>query len=475
MLFPTVQFGVFFVVVFTLNWLLRPYFTVWRLVMILASLYFYSAWRREFVLLLLASIVVNWLFGLFAAFRLDRSGEKTPSSRVLVGVGVALNLGVLAYFKYAEFFVRDIANSIPGLEMDLGALDGIILPVGISFFTFQALSYVIDVGRGRIAPMNLIDFALYLSFFPQLVAGPIVRATEFAPQIRRRPDPRLINSALALRLILAGLFKKVVVSSYLASEIVDPVFAVPGEHSSWEILWAIYGYAIQIYADFSGYTDIAIGCALLLGFRFPQNFDAPYIARSIQDFWHRWHMTLSRWLRDYLYIALGGNRKGVNRTYVNLMLTMVLGGIWHGAGWTFVIWGSLHGTYLIVERIVKERWKPIGLPTPVVSAMQWFLTFNLVCLAWVFFRAESFDRAMEMLGQLVGGLGEVSPLVTTLVIVVVVGALIAQFVPQRAVVQVQDIVSRLHWAWQAAILAVGLLFIDTLGPEGVAPFIYFQF
>ncbi len=217
------------------------------------------------------------------------------------------------------------------------------LPIAISFFTFMAISYVVDIYRRQLEPARPLDFAFYISFFPHLLAGPIVRGTELLPQIRRRRDPENIDYARAFWLIMAGLFKKVVISSYVSTDIVQPVFTSPSQHSAPEAIFAAWGYAVQIYCDFSGYTDIAIGLALLLGFRFPQNFDAPYIARNLQDFWRRWHMTLSRWLRDYLYIPLGGSAGSEATTVRNIMITMVLGGLWHGAAWTFVIWGGLHG------------------------------------------------------------------------------------------------------------------------------------
>ena len=257
---------------------------------------------------------------------------------------------MLGFFKYFDFFVTSANNTLADLGVDLSsAIVSVILPVGISFFTFQAISYVVDIYRGTFKPGRLIDFAVFLSFFPHVVAGPIVRPAEFMPQLKARHDPRHVDASRAFFLIFIGLFKKVVIANLLATEIVDATFASPQSHSSLEMLVGVYAYAIQIYADFSGYTDMAIGLALLLGFRFPQNFDSPYAAQSIQDFWRRWHMTLSRWLRDYLYIPLGGNRGGSGTTYRNLMLTMVLGGLWHGAAWTFVIWGGIHGTYLCVD------------------------------------------------------------------------------------------------------------------------------
>jgi D-alanyl-lipoteichoic acid acyltransferase DltB (MBOAT superfamily) len=475
-LFPTVAFAVFFVIVFAANWLLRPDYERWRLFMIGASLFFYGYWDARFVALIVGSIVVNWLFAHAVSASLAPDGEKTGATRWLVRAAVAANLVVLGFFKYYGFFVTsaiDLAARF-GIELSPPLLD-IVLPVGISFFTFQAMSYVIDVGRGRLERLTLLDFALYLSFFPQLVAGPIVRASEFAPQLEVRPDPRHVRAPEAFRLIFQGLFKKVVVASFLATNIVDPVFALPDQHTAWENLVAVYGYAIQIYADFSGYTDIAIGCALLLGFRFPQNFDAPYRALTIQDFWRRWHMTLSRWLRDYLYIPLGGNRGSTLFTYRNLFLTMLLGGLWHGAAWTFVIWGAIHGGALVAERVIRARWQPVGLPRPLVGAGQWLLTFHIVCLAWVFFRSETFGGAIDMLGRIGSLAGGPSPLVTGLVLATIVAMLASQWVPARVIHRADDAFAGSPLAVHALALAGGLVVIDALGPEGVAPFIYFQF
>lgn len=470
MLFPTVTFAVFFVLAFTANWLTRPFPLRWRLSMTAASFVFYGWWNWRYLGLLGASIVGNWVLGRATAQAMPE-GRPTARSRWLVRAGVAANLGALGWFKYAEWLVVDVWNPLPLGDVDAaGTVAGIVLPIGISFFTFQALSYVIDIGRGHQQPISLSETALFLSFFPQLVAGPIVRASEFIPQARRRADPRKVRSAPAFRLIATGMFKKVVVSSYLATQIVDPVFAAPAQHSAWEVLWAILGYAVQIYADFSGYTDIAIGCALLLGFRFPQNFDAPYTAVNLQDFWRRWHMTLSRWLRDYLYIPLGGNRGGVGATYRNLALTMLLGGLWHGASWNFVIWGGIHGGVLALD-----RWRAV-VPHPAWGRVR---TFAIVCFAWVFFRAATFGDATTVLGRLVTGWGDQAhpgaSLVNPVVVLAVVGMLAVQYVPLRAVLQAQAGFARLRLPAQAAMLGAALLVIDTLGPEGVAPFIYFQF
>lgn len=478
MLFPTVDFAVFFVVVFTLSWMLRPHRQVWKLFILAASCVFYGWWSWGYLSVLFVSIGMNWAFGLATFRALTPEGERTPLSRWMVRIAVIANLGILGYFKYADFFVSSITDRLRelGISVD-GPIFDVVLPIGISFFTFQAISYVVDIGRGQWRrPLSLLDFAVYLSFFAHLVAGPIVRASEFAPQLDETPDPRYVRSAEAFMLIFRGMFKKVVVSSFLAVQIVDPVFALPQAYDRWAVLWAIYAYAIQIYADFSGYTDIAIGVALLLGVRFPQNFDSPYIATSLQDFWRRWHMTLSRWLRDYLYIPLGGNRGSKAFMYRNLFLVMLIGGLWHGADWTFVLWGAIHGGYLVAERVVKEKWEghELGLPPRLVKVLQWFLVFNVVCLAWVFFRATSVDNAFAMLGRLFTSAGS-STGVSVLLIVVVLLSLASQFVPPRIPARAEVRFARLAPVLQIAALAAGLVLIDALGPEGVAPFIYFQF
>ena len=481
MLFPTIDFAVFFMVVFTGSWVLRPYRRAWRWFILASSCVFYGWWDWNFLYLLLGSIVMNWLFGLLVHRALGPDGERTDASRWLVRLAVVANLGVLGYFKYFEFFITSIAERLQSLGISANApLLHIVLPIGISFFTFQAISYVIDIGRGHWRqPLPLLDFAVYLSFFAHLVAGPIVRASEFAPQLDHVPDPRYVKSSEAFMLIFRGMFKKVVISSFLATQIVDPVFRLPGAYDRWEVLWAIYGYAIQIYADFSGYTDIAIGIALLLGIQFPLNFDSPYIATSLQDFWRRWHMTLSRWLRDYLYIPLGGNRGSEAEVARNIMLTMILGGLWHGAAWTFLAWGFLHGAGQVVGHVRRERRAATGLPPLVPSRLhhvgQVIFTFQFVCLAWIFFRATSFTNAFAVIGRIFTGWGAASNLVTPLVILTIVAVLLVQQVPTSIGERVAAAWSNLHLAVQAILLALVLLAITTLGPTGVAPFIYYRF
>ncbi|MBL7498585.1 MBOAT family protein [Frankia sp. CNm7] len=347
MVFPTIEFAAFFLAVMAVSWWLMPRPRLWKPFMLAASYVFYGYTDPRFVLLLVASTLVNQAAACAIARRRDR--------RILI-IAIVADLGLLGWFKYYGFFALSVDRMLD--DIGLGAplpLLQVALPVGISFFTFQALSYVIDVWRGDTRPAKLIDFAVYEAFFPHLVAGPIVRAREFIPQLASPRDRSAVPATRAVFLICGGLVKKVVLADLLARRLVDPVFDSPGQHSSVEVLVAIYAYAVQIYCDFSAYSDIAIGVALLLGFRFPDNFDRPYAATSLREFWRRWHLTLSRWLRDYVYIPLGGARRGPRRTQLNLMITMVLGGLWHGAAWTFVCWGAVHGAGLAAERSLAHR------------------------------------------------------------------------------------------------------------------------
>ena len=473
MLFPTATFALFFLVVLPLSWLTMPWPHRWRPFIIVASYVFYAWWDWRFVFLLAGCTLWNQVL----AVRIWRT--RAPSQkRALLILALVGNLGVLAYFKYYDFFVTSGSSlaSLVGLDMPLD-VKSIVLPVGISFYTFMAISYVVDAYRGDFEPTTLERFAVYLAFFPHLVAGPIVRPSELIPQLGKPRDPRRVDTSRAFYLIATGLFKKVVIANYLAASIVDEVFAAPGQHSSLEILIAVYAYAVQIYADFSGYTDIAIGIALLLGFNFPQNFDSPYAATSVQDFWRRWHMTLSRWLRDYVYIPLGGNRgRPPILTYRNLLLTMLIGGLWHGAAWTFVVWGGLHGAALVGERLWGERrGAPLRARTGWSRWRARILTFHFVCLAWIFFRSDSFGSARELIGGLFTGWGESSPLVTSGVLIAIAVGIGSQYLPARIPRLVMARFSRLPVLGQATVLAVALMLTSAMGPEGVAPFIYFQF
>ncbi|MBA3434473.1 MAG: MBOAT family protein [Actinobacteria bacterium] len=472
MLFPTATFAIFFMVVLPLSWLLMRRGERWRPFIVAASFVFYAAWDWRFVFLLAASIVWNQLFALAIHRRSDRRTRKLQ-----VGAAVAGNVALLGYFKYFDFFVTSTNNlfAFVGVDVPLEARS-IILPVGISFFTFMGISYVVDVYRGDFEPTSFSKFAAYLSFFPHLVAGPIVRPGELIPQLGSPRDPRYVDTARAFFLIGTGLFMKVVIANYLAANIVDDVFGAPNQHSSLEVLVGIYAYAVQIYADFFGYTNIAIGLALLLGFRFPQNFDSPYAAVSIQDFWRRWHMTLSRWLRDYVYIPFGGNRGGRLFTYRNLMLTMLIGGLWHGAGWTFVAWGAIHGTALVAERWWRDRPGYVERPsTTWRRTWQRFLTLQVVCFAWIFFRSDSFADAWDLIVRLFTAWGEPSELVTGGVLLAIAVGIGSQYLPRRLPLALMARFSRLPVPAQAVVLSAALLVTHAMGPEGVAPFIYFQF
>jgi D-alanyl-lipoteichoic acid acyltransferase DltB (MBOAT superfamily) len=424
----------------------------------------------------LAFVLAGRVASLFGAGLYDAppARVRTGMARALGGGAVIVNLGFLGFFKYYGFFVQNayaLCGRL-GLSCPLPLLD-IVLPVGISFFTFQALSYVLDVHRGEIAPApSLLDFAIYLAFFPQLVAGPIVRARVFLPQLIRLPVPDRLDVGRAAVLIFGGLFKKVVVANFLAQSIVDPVFGHPAIYGAWDTLFAVYAYAVQIYCDFSAYSDIAIGTALLLGFHFPINFDAPYFSASVQAFWRRWHISLSSWLRDYLYIPLGGSRCSPRRTYLNLFLTFLLGGLWHGAGWTFIAWGALHGFYLCVERLLRG-----GRPPPPSSfgrrlAGQ-LVTFHLVCLSWFFFRAESFEDAWTLLGNF--GQWARPECLNLPVLAMAVLGFASQGLDGRRVERWWDAFGRWPTWAQALAAAAALTVILGLGPRGVAPFIYFQF
>ena len=472
MLFPTATFAIFFLIVLPLSWLTMPWPHRWRPFIVIASYVFYSWWDWRFVFLLAGCTVWNQVLAVRIWRTPDRSRRKA-----LLFLALAGDLGVLGYFKYYDFFVSSTDNMATVVGLDLPfSLKTIVLPVGISFFTFMAISYVVDAYRGDFQPTTLEKFAVYLSFFPHLVAGPIVRPGELIPQLETPRDPRRVDTSRAFYLIATGLFKKVVIANYLASSIVDQVFAAPGQHSSLEMAVGAWAYAVQIYADFSGYTDIAIGVALLLGIRFPQNFDRPYSATSLQDFWRRWHMTLSRWLRDYVYIPLGGNRRGNVATYRNLMLTMLIGGLWHGAAWTFVVWGGLHGAALAGERWWRER-----RGAPARRATGWplwrarILTFHFVCLAWIFFRSDSFASAWDMIEGLFTQWGRPSPLVTSGVLLALAVGIGSQYLPARVPRILMARFSRLPVLAQATVLALALMLTSVLGPEGVAPFIYFQF
>jgi alginate O-acetyltransferase complex protein AlgI len=465
MLFPTIEFAIFFPIVLALSWLLMPRQHRWKPFILVASYVFYAAADPKFCFLLGGITVGNQV----AAVLIARSGDERLRKRIC-GLAVAADLLVLGVFKYYAFFVTDVGDVLDSIALGMPLpLLTIALPIGISFFTFQAITYVVDVKRGDAEPASLIDAAVYLSFFPHLVAGPIVRASEFLPQLKTPRDPHRVAVGAGLTLIALGLVKKVLIADTLAREVVDPVFGVPEAYFSPDAILATLSYAAQIYCDFSGYTDIAIGLALLLGFVFPQNFNSPYRATGFRDFWRRWHMTLSRFLRDYLYIPLGGSRGSRLFTYRNLMITMVLGGLWHGAAWTFVLWGSFHGAMLVTEHALDGR---IGRRTPV--ALRWLGTFAAVCFGWILFRSPDLDVFWTFLGRLVDwGPATLWTLPVALMIAVVIGM---QLLPPRRVEHWQLSIERLRPVALAVGLAAVILIVGATVPsQGVPPFIYFQF
>ena len=470
MLFPTLDFLLFFLVVAAAMTTLEHHFALKKAVLVVASYFFYAQWNWRFCFLLAFSTAVSYLAG-----RLIGASADARRRRAVLAAAVAVHLGLLGVFKYFDFFVVS-ANQLArllGLAHELPFIE-IILPVGISFFTFHGISYITDVYRGEVGVCRQpVDMLLYMSFFPQLVAGPIVRASYFLPQLAvDAAEP--IPIAAALILILGGLFKKVVIASFLATELVDPVFAAPTSYGAPDLILAVYGYAAQIYCDFSAYSDMAIGLAALLGFRFPPNFAQPYRAKRLREFWQRWNISLSSWLRDYLYKPLGGNRNGRLKTYRNLLLTMLLGGLWHGAAWKFVMWGALHGGGLAIERML-EPWlgrRTTGRAGRVAGTV---IVFHFVCLGWIFFRAEDFAVAWRYLGGLGAGWGSGLQQAEPFTVALIVIGLAGQFIPATLFENSANALGRLPSWGQGVLAGLVVAAINALGPEGVAPFIYFQF
>ncbi|WP_439241468.1 MBOAT family O-acyltransferase [Lonepinella sp. BR2474] len=473
MLFPTVEYALFFVFAFAVSWGLWRNNTARKVFLLVASYVFYGVWEWYYVLLLFAIS----LFSYFIAARIQYHPNRSVQKRWLI-FGVSVCLAVLAYYKYIGFFVLNIINvaNIFGQDLTINIASP-ILPLGISFFVFHAISLFGDTYQQKVAvQIKPLDVLLYIAFFPQLIAGPILRASAFLPQLQQSPKPQDIRATLAWMLILSGLIKKVIISNYLSSMLVDQVFESPQSYNGMDILLAIYGYAVQIYCDFSGYTNMAIGCAFLLGYKFPKNFDSPYYATNPQDFWRRWHISLSTWLRDYLYIPLGGSRASVSRTHVNLFITMVLGGLWHGASWNFVIWGCLHGIYLIIHRTWAMNTHATLTTLRQTTAWRWlsrFLLFHAVCLAWIFFRAADLDTAWQMIQGLHNI--DMSILVTPAIIGLILVGLFAQYRPKRWDRTLELEVSHWHPVMIGIAIAVVIYLIELYGPTGVAPFIYFQF
>lgn len=474
--FVTVNFVLFFLPVLCIGWALRAHRELYKWFLITAGLVFYSFAGPAYLFLLLTVALLNWSSAYLMPI-LHARGR-----RVVITSVVTAHILLLAYYKYYEFAVLNLIDLAGFMGVDAGccfsdSVAGILLPVGLSFYIFQGLSYSIDRYRNpQLPPYSFADVLAYVSFFPTLLAGPILRENDFFPQLTNRAGHSDFNIGMAY--ILSGLFKKVVLASYLSQHIVDGVFSDPHGYTSVAVLMGVYAYAVQIYCDFSGYTDLAIGVGRLLGFRLPTNFNAPYRAVNLQDFWHRWHITLSRWLRDYVYIPMGGNRRG-NR-YVNLILTMLIGGLWHGSGWMFLIWGTMHGVGLAVVHAflrLKQRLLPAVLPEPLCrggSVLAWLLTLHFVALLWIFFRAETPEQAFGVLRCLISGSTEGNSF-TPLIVIATLCGLLLQFTGPWIFSRYTVLQSRFPWYIQACIVALLGGLIMNMGPEGMLPFIYFNF
>ena len=472
MVFNSLTFVVFFATILSLYRLL-PRWTAKKTLLLLASYVFYGAWNPPFALLLaLTTLLDFWL-----ARRMS-SSTSDSARRVYLIVSLTTNLSVLSYFKYGNFARESFVSLMGSLGVDWkpAPLD-IVLPVGISFYTFETLSYTLDVYRKKLKPAaSLLDFGLFVSFFPHLVAGPIVRAADFLHQLERERFIESRRLGWGLFMMTLGLFEKMVLADSMLAASADAVFGSPGPTSQLDSWLGTIAFAGQIFCDFAGYTTCAIGASLCFGFFLVDNFRFPYAAIGLRDFWRRWHISLSTWLRDYLYVPLGGNRRGLRRMHLALMLTMVLGGLWHGASWNFVIWGTLHGVFLVAERELARRFGHTAwLKTRLARFGLGTLTFTLVCIAWVFFRAKDLPQAAMVLASMLGAIPAAPVLssVNVAQVVLVTSALIATHIVLRDR-RLEDAASvlpapLLTLAWS------GMLFAIVLTQGGGDAFIYFQF
>lgn len=470
MLFSSGTFWALFLVFMPLYGLLRRRY--WQMIVFVVafSFFFYYKSSGLFVCLLAATSLCDWFLSRIIAAPV----RSRKVRRLCVGASLTLSLGILAYFKYANFFLWNF-HALVG--SNFSPLD-LVLPVGISFYTFQSVSYIIDVYKGRVAPTQTwLEYAFFLSFFPALVAGPIVRADYFIPQIRENRHATRAELYTGLWLIITGVVKKAIIADYIA-QFNDLVFDAPGAYHGFEALMGILGYTMQIYCDFSGYSDMAIGIAMILGFRLAPNFNFPYKSRNLTDFWRRWHISLSTWLRDYIYIPLGGNRKGTARTYINNFATMLIGGLWHGAAWRFVLWGALHGAGLAVHKASKP-WLakiPDTLPVKVAS---WLLTMLFVASLWVFFRADSLQSAFTILRSAASGysLAAIKAFASARAIwlILILFIILTHALPTDTHTRLTNLFVGSPWWVKLLIFIVVVQLVLELKSADVAPFIYFQF
>lgn len=498
MLFNSPVYGVFLLVTYVAFWSLRRRPVLRPLFLAAASYVFYFIGTYDAALeqevpfgplgwtLLCVGII---FFGSTLDYYIGRLLGRTQSPaarRALLLASIVYYLGVLAVFKYFNFAVDSVAALAAWLGVEISPVHlRLVLPFGISFFTFETMSYTIDVYRREVPPCDrYLDYLLFVAFFPRLVAGPIVRARGMLPQLAAEPFASDRMKSDGLFLIATGLMKKIVIGDTLGLNLVNRVFENPERYSSLEVLVGVYAYAIKIYADFSGYSDVAIGSAKLFGYELPKNFDAPYTSANLQEFWRRWHISLSSWLRDYLYVPLGGNRHGTWDTYRNLLITMVLGGLWHGASWNFVIWGALHGGALAVNRALQRararragaqpEAAAEGVGASLARALAVVATFHFVCFAWIFFRAPTFEHAALVIGRL-GELSVSAPNLAPRILAVLALGLVTHFVPRALHVRAQEVFARSPGVVQGALLALCAYVLHFAAGAKAEPFIYGQF
>ena len=473
MVFNSLTFVVFFAAVLFLHNL--PFsWSIKKFNLLVASYLFYAAWNPPFILLLWASTVVDWL----VARQIYRQ-ETHRSRKAWLILSLAVNLGFLGFFKYGNFMLQNFQALMNAVGVHYHAPEwNILLPVGISFYTFHSMSYTLDVYWRRAEPIpKLFDFALFVAFFTQLVAGPILRISDLVPQFSRPRTATRDQLSWGLALMTFGLFEKVVLADGVFAPAADAVYRIKGAVTALDAWLGTLAFSGQIFCDFAGYSIIAIGAALCLGFNIPNNFRFPYSAIGFSDFWRRWHISLSTWLRDYLYIPLGGNRKGEARTYVNMMITVVLGGLWHGANWTYVIWGSVHGAYLCAERWITERTARWRLPSgPRFKLLLVLITYTLLQITWVLFRSRSFPAALTMLGAMLGLHAHPAAVLPTVKIIEVVVCSISLFAVQCYMRDrtVEDVVTKASPRMVAAAWACMVFAVIIAQGKGDA-FIYFQF
>ncbi len=472
MLFHSLQFLLFLPVVFTLYWSAadRPWLR--KLFLFIGSMIFYMAWNPAPAVLLIHLTTVDWLVGRWLA------RVETPWKRkAVVAISILNNLGLLGLFKYADWITKSVVDgaALLGVHLVYQPL-GLILPVGLSFIVFEGMSYSIDVYRRELkARSNWLDVAVFMTFFPHVVAGPIVRAADFLPQIDERPTLDDKTGARALFRIATGMFKKLVIADFLSANLVDRVFADPTNYSGLEVAAAVFAYTIQIYYDFSAYSDMAIGIAALFGYKIKENFNKPYLSKNLSEFWRRWHISLSTWLRDYLYIPLGGNRSTKARTLVNLMITMILGGVWHGADWRFALWGAVHGVGLSLNRIWWWwRGGPPKNPGTFGVVVSTLATFLAVMEARLVFRAKDIDYAKMMFWEQFKDSSNNPNLTPTLLLVLAL-AVVGHFLTHKTYGRLADVFARTPVVVRALVLVALALFIKQIASFEVQPFIYFKF